>query len=326
MENFNSAIGKKEKNLNFHITCLILIFVVCLVIIPNLAYAEIKSVKVDTYFYIDITYPTTVILDDKFTLTFIIRNTGSSADIENIIISVDGQKVFIPIESSKIKIQRLAPKGSYGTTLDFLVPLSTTQGKQFFNINFTTSKDDGIFYNTIIPIMVTDQRQLVIRIITPDAIFTNAQFPFTVEIEGQGTNVKDVTVHIIPPEEITFRGEKQHVFSSIPKNTPVSIRAQLITLGQGEIDYEQFIPFTVNVEYTDDDGEKKKESKTVSLLLRPRTHFELGSNAGLWIGDFYLAPTISIGTIIAIPVGAIFSYYFRKWWQKRDQHIQTKNT
>lgn len=296
---------------------IIIIVIVCILFIPSFAYGKTTSIEFERYGYATITYPVTVVLGDKFTVSFVVKNTSSSAEKENIVITIDGQKSFIPVDKNRINIQRLAPDGYYGETFDFIVPNNATQGKQFFNLNFTSGKDSPIFYNTIIPITITDQPQLVIRTITPDSIFTDAEFPFVVEIEGQGTNIRDVTVQIIPPEEIIFRGEKQHTFSSIPKNTPISIRAQLVTLGQGDVDYEQFIPFTIIVQYTDDAGKEKEESKTVSLLLRPRTHFEWGSNAGLWIGDVYLAPTISIGTIVGIPAGAIFSLLFRRWWKKR---------
>jgi len=39
---------------------------------------------------------------------------------------------------------------------------------------------------------------------------------------------------------------------------------------------------------------------------------ELTTDGGVWIGDFFIAPYVSIGTIIGIPAGTIISLLIRK--------------
>ena len=51
--------------------------------------------------------------------------------------------------------------------------------------------------------------------------------------------------------------------------------------------------------------EMKEDSQTVSVVLRPRTFMELTTDGGIWIGDFFIAPYVSLGTIIGIPAGII---------------------
>jgi hypothetical protein len=55
-----------------------------------------------------------------------------------------------------------------------------------------------------------------------------------------------------------------------------------------------------------------EESHVVSIILQPRTFMKLTSDGGIWIGNFFLAPYVSIGTIIGIPDGAIISLLIRK--------------
>lgn len=291
-----------------------------MIYVPQNTFAETKTIEFDRNLKSIVTYPNGVVIGEKFTVLFLIENE-STGEKQNIQVSLDGQSSFKPLGETNFMIPRLARYGEYGITLDFQVPFNATTGKQFFNLNFTTGTSET-FFNTILEISITDEPQVMIRTSTPDSIFTDAEFPFEVEIESRGSDITDVSLQIIPPEDIIFRGEKLHTFSSIQKNNPISIRAQLITTGQGEVDVEHFLPFSIIVSYTDDFGAQKTESKTTSVLLRPRTHFEWGPNAGLWIGDFYLAPTISIGTFVGAPLGVIITLVYKKYKKKPKRKNQ----
>ena len=82
---------------------------------------------------------------------------------------------------------------------------------------------------------------------------------------------------------------------------------------------EHKIPFEVIVSYTDDIGNEKIDSKTVQLVLRPRTFMEITTDGGIWIGDFFIAPYVSIGTIIAIPAGTLFSLAIKRSIEKKKK-------
>jgi len=56
------------------------------------------------------------------------------------------------------------------------------------------------------------------------------------------------------------------------------------------------------------------------LLLRPKTFLEITNDGGIWIGDFFLAPYVSIGTIVGIPAGTIFSLLLRRAIEKRKKN------
>lgn len=77
------------------------------------------------------------------------------------------------------------------------------------------------------------------------------------------------------------------------------------------------------VSYKDDLGDEKTDSQTVSLLLRPRTFMELTTDGGIWVGDFFIAPYVSLGTVIGIPAGALLSLAIRKS-QKKKKKKKTK--
>ena len=101
------------------------------------------------------------------------------------------------------------------------------------------------------------------------------------------------------------------MFSKIEKNTPIGITSHIITPVE-EVNTEYQLPFEIIIEYTDDVGTEKTDSQTVSVVLRPRTFMELTTDGGIWIGNFFIAPYVSLGTIIGIPAGAIISLLVRR--------------
>jgi hypothetical protein len=171
--------------------------------------------------------------------------------------------------------------------------------------------------NIAIPIELKGQPEVQINTITPTAIFPNAEFAFDVEILSKDIELRDVSVEIVAPEDIMFRGQSVHSFSSIQKNTPIMIRSQIIT-EPTDITTEHKLPFEVLVHYIDDTGTEKTTSKTVSLLLRPRTFMEITSDGGIWVGGVFLAPYVSIGTIVGIPAGTLFSILIHRMVKKKS--------
>jgi len=281
-------------------------------------YATLEEVTFDRNIGVSITYPDSVVAGKTFTISFIVSNTANS-EKQDITISIDGQAAFKPLSENRFHIPRLAGSGTYGTTLDFQALPNATLGIQYLNVNFTRVSDPDIFdatgdifYNMILPVQITEKPRLVIRTVTPDSIFANAEFPFEVEIEGLGTSLSNVNVQIIPPKEINFRGETLHTFSFIDSYTPIGMQSQLVTMELDEVGAEHYLPFQITVNYMDDAGEQKTESKTVSLLLRPRGFMELTTEGGIWIGNIFVAPYVSIGTIVGIPAGALITILVRR--------------
>ena len=294
--------------------------------------AEAETIKqtMEGSMDLQITHPESSIVRRTFSISVLIENNGweDKQDISLIITNTDNS--IIAVDSNEIRIDRLSTEGTYGSTIDFQVSSNATVGTHFLNILYSqvlvknneepqmpTSK------NIAIPIMIKEQPKVTIHTITPETIFPNAEFPFEVEIISQDIDLTDVSVQIIPSDNILFLGEEIHSFSSIQQKVPVSISTQIKT-PQQELGTEHKIPFQVIVSYTDDLGNEKTDSKTVPLVLRPRTFMELTTDGGIWIGNFFIAPYVSIGTIIGIPMGTLFSIAIKRSLNKKKKQKKSK--
>ena len=293
-------------------------------IIPSVDAAIIK-LTMEGSMDIQITHPDSAIIDRTILISFLVENNGWE-DKQDIIFVFSPDDVIIPIDDNEIQIDKISAGGSYGETVDFRILSDASPGSHFVNLEYSQvllanneEPQPPTHANIAIPILLKEQPKVTIHTVTPESLFTNAEFPFTVEIISEDIDINDVKLEIVPPKDIDFRGETLHTFSSIQQNVPISVTSRIITPSQ-EISTQYKVPFQVMVTYTDDVGQEKTDSKTISLVMRPRTFMELTTDGGIWIGDFFIAPYVSLGTIIAIPAGAIISLAIRrKYYDKKPR-------
>ncbi|MCV0412594.1 hypothetical protein [Nitrosarchaeum sp.] len=282
------------------------------------AYGETINQSMEGSTDIQITHPDEAIVGRIASISVLIKNNGweDKQDISFIFTSQDNS--MIPVLDNIITIKKLSQGSSFGGSIDFKISSDVNPGIHFLNVKYSQvlvsnnkEPQEPSTYDIAIPIIVKNEPSVIIHTITPEAIFTNAEFPFVVEIVSKDIEISNVNVEIIPPKDIQFRGETLHSFSNIQKNSPIIINSRIISPIE-EVNTEYKIPFNIIVRYTDDVGEEKIESQAISVILRPRTFMELTTDGGIWVGDFFIAPYVSIGTIIGIPAGAIISLLIRK--------------
>ena len=299
------------------------------VLISNV-YGETINQSMEGSMDIQITHPDEAIIGRIASISILIKNNGweDKQDISFTFTSQDNS--MIPVSDNSITIKRLSQGSSYGGSVDFKISSNINPGIHFLNVKYSQilvsnnkEPQEPIVYDIAIPIVVKKEPSVIIHTNTPEAIFANAEFPFIVEIISKDIEITDVNIEIIPPTDIQFRGETLHSFSTIQKNSPIIITSRIISPIE-EVNTEYKLPFNIIIRYADDIGEEKIESQTVSVILRPRTFMELTTDGGIWIGDFFIAPYISIGTIIGIPAGAIISLLIRKSQKSTKKRLKKR--
>jgi len=286
------------------------------------AYSETVSLSPDGGMTIEIIHPDSVLIDRTFSISFLIQNNGWESKQDILIKLTNPDNVFAPIDTEQIQIDELTTSSSFGTTIDYIVQKDATEGTHFINIDYSqillSNNVDPMpptQMNLAIPIEVQNRPQIIIETITPESIFANSEFTVQATITSQDIDLQDVTLEIIAPD-IEFRRDTFYKLSSLEKNTPYTITAELITPLEN-ITTEYTIPVKVVLTYTDDLGETNTSTQSMPLLLRPKTFMELTNDGGIWIGDFFIAPYVSIGTIVGIPAGTILSLLIRRAQNKK---------
>jgi len=299
-----------------------------ILVIPSAEAATIEK-TMEGGMDIQITHPDVAMINRTISISFLVKNNGweDKQDVFFVFIPIDD---IVPIGKNEIKINKISAGGSFGETIDFRISSDASPGSHFLNLEYSQvllanneEPKPPTQTNIAIPILLKEQPKITIHIITSESLFTNAEFPFTVEVTSEDINISDVKLEIIPPKDVDFRGETLHTFSSIQQNVPITVTSWIITTSQ-EINTQYKIPFQVLVTYTDDIDQEKTESKTISLTMRPRTFMELTTDGGIWLGNFFIAPYVSLGTIIGIPAGIIISLAIRRTKKSKKKKIKSK--
>ncbi|MGQ0605720.1 MAG: hypothetical protein ACT4OD_02035 [Candidatus Nitrosotenuis sp.] len=294
------------------------------VLFCDIAQANAATIKqtMDGAMDLSIEYPDSVIIGRDFTVSVFIQNNGWE-DKQDISFLVQTQSEFIVAKNQTLLIDRLSKGGSFGGTLEFSTSTRSELGTHYLNAIYSQvllSNNETpqlpLQKNIALPIILKNVPEVQLNTITPTSIFPNAEFPFDIEINSKDIVLKDITVQILAPSDITIRGQTSHTYSVIEKNTPLFIHTTITTTPE-EITSEHKIPFEVTISYTDDSGQTQTISKSVSLLLRPRTFMEFTTDGGVWLGNFFLAPYVSVGTIVGIPAGALFSLMIHRLQKKK---------
>lgn len=302
------------------------------ILLPNV-HAETITQNLEGGMDIEITYPKEVVVGREGVISILVKNNGweDKQDI-SFTFSLSDAPAFIVDPSDGITIDRLTQSGSYGENISLHITDNAKSGVYFLNIKYSQilianneTPQAPTFHDIAIPITIKENANIKIHTKMPESIFANAEFPINIEVISEDIDITNVNIKIIPPKDIEFRGETLHTFSKIEKGTPVGITSRIITPTE-EVNTEYKLPFEIIVAYTDDVGIEKEDSQTVSVILRPRTFMELTTDGGIWIGDFFIAPYVSLGTIIGIPAGAIISLLIRRNQNSSKKRTKKKKT
>lgn len=293
-----------------------------LLVLPMPVYGEVLKQTMEGGMDVQIEYQKEVVVGRTYSISFLIKNSGWEDKKDIVLVLSSPDESIRPISNNEIRAERIHKDGSFGNNIDFLVSQNATVGQHFLNVKYThvllennENPRSPINVDMAIPILIKEQPQVKINTITPESIFAEADFPFTVEILSEDINIKDVMIEIIPPQDIEFRGGTSFKFSTIDKGEVTSVTSRIITPTQ-EIQNEAKLPFQIIVTYIDDLGQTNTDTMTTSLIMRPRTFMEMTTEGGIWLGNFFIAPYVSLGTIIGIPVGTIISLLVRKKTKK----------
>ena len=295
------------------------------------SHAETLKQSMEGGMDLEITYPESVMIDRAFSISILLQNNGweNKQDISFTLSNLDG--AFTAHGDNTIIIDELTTTSSFGTTVDYQVSSTAIEGPHFLNIDYSQvlvsnniDPMEPTQTNIAIPIVVFGNPVIVIETVTPESIFSNSEFTFETTVLSEDIDLKDVTVQIITPGDIEFRGDTSYVISFLEKQEPYTITAEMIT-PINDVTNEYTIPVKVLISYTDDLGEEKTETQSVPLLLRPKMFMEITNDWGIWIGEFFIAPYVSGGTLVGIPAGTILSLLIRNAQNKKKRQKNPSN-
>jgi len=179
-----------------------------------------------------------------------------------------------------------------------------------------------LLHNYASPVLVRDDPGISVRAVTSQTIFSDATFPFTIEIMTMQSKITDATFLLLPPEEIKFEGKKEYTFPSLDKNEPIIFHGKFNTFENENVDHNQYFPFQVMIAHNNPNGENVVTTKTIPVLFRERSFFEWNYDGGLWAGMAFI-PFVFVLLMILAPIsiaGIIITWKIKQSLQERRKY------
>ena len=293
------------------------------------AYAETARYDVGDGMELEVSHPGTVGGGGEFAVSFLVRNGGWEDKDAVMVLAKPGGAVF-PAGAADggggdggriaavIDAGRIAAGGSHGQAAAFAVSREAQSGTHYINLEYShillennEVPREPLRADLAIPVAVVAGQRVDVAVSAPESLFAGAEFPLGITVGSDVADMADVKVGISVPAGVELRGKSLHSFSLIERGRTAEI-ASRVAVPPGDVSAESRVPLEVSVSYTGGDGERMEETRTVSPVLRPRAFMELAADGGVWIGGLFIAPYVSIGTLVGIPAGALLSLAVRR--------------
>lgn len=290
------------------------------------AHAETARYDVGDGMELEVSYPGTVGGGGgEFAVSFLVRN-GGWEDKDAVMVLAKPGGAVVPAGAAPdggriaavIDAGRIAAGGSHGQAATFAVSREARPGTHYINLEYShvllennEVPREPLRADLAIPVTVVAGPRVDVAVSAPESLFAGAEFPLGITVGSDVADMADVRVEISAPAGVELRGKSLHSFSLIERGRAVEI-ASRIAVPPGDVSMESRVPLEVSVSYAGGDGERREETRTVSPVLRPRAFMELAADGGVWIGGLFIAPYVSIGTLVGVPAGALLSLAVRR--------------
>jgi len=273
---------------------------------------SLQSSILDPNVQVTFDYPGVIRQGDKFVLSAIIKSTADN--VSNITLTVSSSELYT--FNNTFKLVKLAKDSTFGNDFKLNVRNDTPDGEFVVNAQVTYFIK-GMFDANPVKNMFTQAFHLNAQskpivgfdIQSPDNVFSGEPFPIKGMIKNQGAKAQNIRLEIYS-SDINLEGKKSFSLSMLDSGKNADFEFVVNTLKDLDIPTHAIIH--INGTYFDDLNKSYSIEDSVNIFVRHRGMLEVGDSNGLWIGNFFIAPVVGVGTIVSSVIGFfIFLWHFK---------------
>ena len=288
------------------------------------AYA-LQSSILDPNVQVTFDYPGVIRQGDKFVLSSIIKSTADN--VSNITLTVSSPELYT--SNNTFKLIKLAKDSTFGNDFKLNVRSDTPDGEFVVNAQVTYfikgMFDANLVKNTFTQAFHLNAQSKPIvgfDIQSPDNVFSGEPFSIKGTIKNQGAKAQNIQLKVYS-SDINLEGKKSLSLSDLDsgKNTDF----EFVVNTSKDLDIPTHAIIHINGTYFDDLNKSYSIENSVNIFARHRGMLEVGDSNGLWIGNFFIAPVVGVGTIVSSAIGFfIFLWHFKNK-KKSKKNKKTKS-
>ncbi|MGI0018330.1 MAG: hypothetical protein ACREA1_06450 [Nitrosotalea sp.] len=279
----------------------------------------------DPNLQVTLEYPDVIKQGYKFVLSSIIKVTTDQ--ISNITLSISSPELYSA--NNTFNVMKLAKDSTFGNNFELETKSGMPDGEFVANIQVTYFVkgmfDANPVKNTFVQafhLNVQSNPILSFDIQAPSNVFSGEPFSIRGIIKNQGVNAQDVQISA-SSQDVNLEGRKSLLLSSLDSGK--SSDFEFLVNTPKDLDIPTHAVIHVNGTYLDEQNKSHSIQDSVNIFARHRGIFEIGDANGIWLGTFFIAPVVGVGTIVSSVIGFfIFLWHFKNRKKqkkgKRSQH------
>ncbi len=295
------------------------LFIIAVIMIP--AYAAQNTMS-DSNLQVTLSYPDIVKQGNNFVLASVIKATADQ--ISNITVTVSSPE--LDISQNKFFLDNITKDSTFGNDFQAVVKNDTPDGAFVTNVEVEYFIK-GYFDSQPVKHTITQAFQfnaeskpgLTFDIQTPSDAFAGEPFSVKGIIKNQGTDAQNIQAELVS-SDLDLEGKKFLSISSLASGKTSDFEFTVQT--QKEIGAPKQFTIHLNGTYTDNSGKTYPVDNSFNVYVRQRGFLEIGDANGIWLGNFFIAPVVGVGTIVSSVIGFfIFVWHYKN---KRKTKRKTK--
>jgi hypothetical protein len=275
------------------------------------AYA-LQSNMLDPNVQVTLDYPNVILQGDKFVLSSIIKATADQ--VSNITLTISSPELYTT--NNTFKLAKLAKDSTFGNDFKLNVKNDTPDGEFVANAQITYFVK-GMFdanpvkntFTQAFHLNTQSKPILGLDVEAPSNVFSGEPFSIKGTIKNHGATAQNIQLEI-SSSDIILEGKKSLLLSTLDSGKNSDFEFVVNTLK--DLDIPTHATIHINGTYFDDLDKSYSIEDSVNVFVRHRGMLEIGDSNGLWIGNFFIAPVVGVGTIVSSVIGFfIFLWHFK---------------
>ena len=277
----------------------------------------------DSNIQVNLQYPDILTPQDEFDLSSVVKSTADQ--VSNITLAISSPE--LDITQNQFHIDNLTKDSTLGNNFNVKVKQGTPDGTflvnvevQYFIKGFFDQKPVKNSLTKAIELNTQSKPLLVLMAVAQDDIFAGEPFSIKGTIINQGSNAQNILLDA-NSSQVELDGQKIYSLTNLdagkssdfefvlqtPKNLGVPVHASI----------------HLNGTYYDKSGKAYSLDDSLNVFVRQRGMFEIGAPGGLWLGNFFIAPVVGVGTIVSTVIGFLI-FLWHHFKHKKAQKLTKK--
>ncbi|MGB9003837.1 MAG: hypothetical protein WCC52_08535 [Nitrosotalea sp.] len=274
----------------------------------------------DSNLQVSLNYPDTVMQGKEFVLSSIVK--AMADQVSNITVTITCPE--LQIQQNSFHLDKLAEGSTFGNDFNSTVKDGVPDGSFVANVEVDYFVK-GFFDPQPVKHTVTQTTQffaaskpfLALDIQAPSDIFAGEPFSIKGTITNQGADAHNIELSAFSPD-VQLGGQKSLDITDIDAGK--SSDFEFVVQTQKELGDPTQATIHVNGTYSDDVKKTYTVDNSFSIFARQRGMLEIGNANGIWIGQFFIAPVVGVGTIVSSVIGfMIFLWHYKNKKKQRQK-------